>query len=57
MTDLTKWVLGKRIHHRQAATVRGLVSTWVALDEHEKLANLEARIEQLEKDREVREND
>jgi hypothetical protein len=54
---LTKWVLGKRIHHRQAATVRGLVSTWVALDEHEKLANLEARIEQLEKDREVREND
>ena len=48
MADLVHWVLSKRIHHRQAATVRGLIQMWIHVDEHEKLEDLEKRIEALE---------
>jgi hypothetical protein len=48
LADLVHWVLSKRIHHRQAATVRGLIQMWIHVDEHERLDSLEKRIEQLE---------
>jgi len=57
LSDLVHWVLSKRIHHRQAATVRGLIQMWIHVDEHEKLEDLERRIAALEQERGVRDND
>ena len=53
LADLTRWVLEKRIHHRQAATVRGLIQMWIHVDEHSRFDDLEKRISELEKAREV----
>ena len=53
LADLVHWVLSKRIHHRQAATVRGLVQMWIHVDEHERLDSLKKRISALEEQAEV----
>lgn len=42
------------LYPRQAGTVRSLVGMWMRVDEHERLDALEARIEQLEKERGVK---
>ena len=47
--NLTDLVLQGRIHHRAASACRLLVLGWVAVDEHEKMEQLERRIEELEK--------
>ena len=46
--DLTKWVLERKIHHRLASTCRGLIETFIELDEHERVDRLEERIVKLE---------
>jgi len=46
--DLTVWVLAAKIHHRAASACRGLLRTWIEVDLHEKVPELEKRIEQLE---------
>lgn len=48
LADLTKWVLQRKIHHRLASTCRGLIETFIELDEHERLDDLERRIKELE---------
>ena len=52
LADLARWVLQGRIHHRTASAVRGLVKQWIEVDEHERLDELEVRLEELEKARE-----
>jgi len=54
LRDLTVWVLARRIHHRAASAVKGLLRTWIDVDLHEKLPELEKRIEELEKARGVK---
>jgi len=56
LRDLTVWVLAAKIYHRAASACRGLLRTWIDVDLHEKLPQLEERIEQLEKDRGVKAN-
>jgi hypothetical protein len=48
LKDLALSVLAGKLYPRQASTVRSLVGMWVRVDEHERLALLEKRIEQLE---------
>jgi hypothetical protein len=54
LRDLTIWVLAAKIHHRAASACRGLLRTWIDVDLHEKVPELEKRIEALEKGAEVR---
>lgn len=48
LRDLTVWILAAKIHHRAASACRGLLRTWIDVDLHEKVPELEKRIEQLE---------
>jgi len=49
LADLTKWTLQRKIHHRLASTCRGLIETFIELDEHERYDLLDARIAAIEK--------
>jgi len=51
LRDLTVWILACRIHHRAASACRGLLRAWIDVDLHEKIPQLERRIEALEKER------
>lgn len=48
IADLTNGVLLGTLHHRAASACRGLLRTWIDVDLHEKVPDLERRIEQLE---------
>ena len=48
LRDLTVWILAAKIHHRAASACRGLLRAWIDVDLHEKVPELEKRIEQLE---------
>jgi len=48
LADLTNWVLEKRIHHRQASACRALIHEYIAVEEFEKLPDLERRLKALE---------
>ena len=52
--DLTSGILLGTLHHRAASACRGLLRTWIDVDLHEKVPQLEARIEVLEKQQGVR---
>lgn len=54
--DLTEGVLRGTLHHRSASAVRSLVRVWIDVDLHEKLPELEKRIEVLEKQREAKQH-
>ena len=53
LRDLTKWILEKRIHHRQASACRALLHEYLAVEEFERLPQLEARIKVLEESRDT----
>jgi hypothetical protein len=46
--DLTSGVLLGTLHHRSASAVRNLILAWIDVDLHEKIPDLEKRIESLE---------
>lgn len=48
LRDLTVWVLAAKIHHRAASACRQLLRTWIEVDLHEKVPELEERIKVLE---------
>jgi hypothetical protein len=52
--DLTLGVLEGRLAHRVASACRGLLRTWIDVDLHEKVPELERRVSELERAREVR---
>jgi len=54
LRDLTVWVLAAKIHHRAASACRGLLRAWIDVDLHEKVPELERRVEVLEKERGLR---
>ena len=49
LADLATLVLEGRLHHRAASAVRLLVLGWIQVDEHERMDELEKRIEELER--------
>jgi hypothetical protein len=51
LADLAKFVLRGEIHHRTASAVRGLVKQWLEVDEHQRMDELEGRIEELEREK------
>ena len=48
LADLASLVLQGRLHHRAASAVRLLVLGWIAVDEHQRLDAVEARLTELE---------
>lgn len=56
LADLTHWVLEKRIHHRQASACRALIHECIAVEEFEKLPDLEKRVKALEENKDVKAN-
>ena len=46
--DLASLVLEGKVHHRAASAVRGLMKQWLEVDEHERIDDLEKRIQELE---------
>ena len=52
LADLAGLVLEGKLHHRAAGCIRGLIKEWIEVDEHERLNDLEERIEELEKSKE-----
>jgi hypothetical protein len=48
LRDLTVLVLAAKIHHRAASACRQLLRTWIEVDLHEKVPELEERIKVLE---------
>ena len=49
VADLAGLVLRGKIHHRAATACRLLVESWIAVDEHERLDEVEKRIGELER--------
>jgi hypothetical protein len=48
LSDLTKLVLAKKVHHRTASCCRALIHEYMAVDEHERLDKIEERLRALE---------